>query len=53
MTPRHLLVAAVVLGAAAACAFAVVRRDDTPDSLYRKLGNKAAFASVGRVDIDY
>ncbi len=32
---------------------AVVRRDDTSDTLYRKLGNGAPFRSVGRVEIDY
>lgn len=34
-------------------AHAVVRRDDKPDSLYQRLGNSAAFSSVGRVEIDY
>jgi hypothetical protein len=32
---------------------ASTRRDDVPDSAYRHLGNRAAFKSVGRVEIDY
>jgi hypothetical protein len=53
MILRQFPLACLVLGAVIACSFAVVRRDDTSDSLYRQLGNRAAFASVGRVDIDY
>ncbi len=53
MSSRPLILACLTLGALIAGAFAVVIRDDTPDSLYRHLGSRAAFASVGRVDIDY
>ncbi|HVE15503.1 MAG TPA: trypsin-like serine protease [Chthoniobacterales bacterium] len=53
MTPRHLTIAAFTFCTLIACAYAVVRRDDVSDSQYRKLGNRAAFASVGRVEMDY
>ncbi|MDD5198642.1 MAG: trypsin-like serine protease [Terrimicrobiaceae bacterium] len=48
-----LLLLAASFHASALSAFAVVRRDDRPDSAYRKLGNRAAFNPVGRVEIDY
>jgi len=50
---RRFLALALVSATAAACALAVVRRDDTPDSLYKKLGKRAAFSPVGRVEFDY
>ncbi len=53
MSLRHFVFTCLAVCALAVCALAVVRRDDTPDSLYRRLGNRAAFASVGRVEIDY
>lgn len=45
------LLAAFWLGLGSAGA--VVRRADKPDSAYLKLGANAAFASVGRVEVDY
>jgi len=53
MRSRRAPLVVLFLSAAIVCASAVVRRDDTPDSLYRQLGNRAIFASVGRVEIDY
>lgn len=53
MTPRRLAFVCLFFGALITCSFAVVRRDDTSDSLYRNLGHRAVFSSVGRVDIDY
>jgi hypothetical protein len=51
--PVRFLPTCLVLAATVAVASAVVRRHDTADALYRRLGNSAAFASVGRVEIDY
>jgi hypothetical protein len=53
MTKRRITLICLSIAAAVACAPASVRRDDTSDGLYRALGNRSAFASVGRVEIDY
>lgn len=47
--PLAFLAILSVIGSAAG----IVRRDDVPDSAYQQLGSRAAFRSVGRVEIDY
>jgi len=53
MILRRLFAHCLVSGAILTCALAVVIRDDTSDSLYRQLGNRAAFSPVGRVEMDF
>lgn len=53
----HRILCVLALGLAASAfsgdLLGSTRRDDVPDSAYRGLGNRAAFKSVGRVEIDY
>ncbi|MGH8047477.1 MAG: trypsin-like serine peptidase [Chthoniobacterales bacterium] len=53
MFTRRLVLVCLALATTLVCAPGVVIRDDTSDSLYRRLGKKAAFSPVGRVEIDY
>jgi Trypsin len=53
MSLRQVVCAGVILASLATGSLAIVRRDDTSDSFYRRLGNRNVFASVGRVEIDY
>jgi hypothetical protein len=54
MKSPHVALSFLLLGALLSpSALGVVRRDDVPDSAYLTLGNKGAFRSVGRVEINY